>query len=157
MTILVTGGTGFIGSATVERLLAKGERVVVLDDLYRGHRAAVDNNVPLYQGRVGDLALVARIASEHRIEACVHFAALTYVGESVQDPQRYFENNLEQGIAFVGALLQDFLLPFLTNSLTDDYRKFIESRETPLVMLSKFEETQFGWDHALAGACLAHG
>jgi HD-like signal output (HDOD) protein len=60
-------------------------------------------------------------------------------------------------VAFVGALLQDFLLPFLTNSLTDDYRKFIESRETPLVMLSKFEATQFGWDHALAGACLAHG
>jgi UDP-glucose 4-epimerase len=104
MTILVTGGTGFIGSATVERLLAKGERVVVLDDLYRGYRAAVDKDVPFYQGRVGDRALVARIASEHRIEACVHFAALTYVGESVQDPQRYLENNLEQGIAFVGAL-----------------------------------------------------
>jgi UDP-glucose 4-epimerase len=105
MAILVTGGTGFIGSATVERLLAKGERVVVLDDLYRGHRAAVDKGVPFYQGRVGDGALVGRIASEHKIEACVHFAALTYVGESVQDPQRYFENNLEQGIAFVGALL----------------------------------------------------
>jgi UDP-glucose 4-epimerase len=105
MAILVTGGTGFIGSATVERLLAKGERVVVLDDLYRGHRAAVEKDVPLYQGRVGDGALVARIASEHKVEACVHFAALTYVGESVHDPQRYFENNLEQGIAFVGALL----------------------------------------------------
>jgi UDP-glucose 4-epimerase len=105
MAILVTGGTGFIGSATVERLLAKGERVVVLDDLYRGHRAAVGKDVPLYQGRVGDGALVARIASEHKVEACVHFAALTYVGESVHDPQRYFENNLEQGIAFVGALL----------------------------------------------------
>jgi len=76
--------------------------VVVLDDLYRGHRCAIDKNVPLYQGRVGDRALVARIASEHAIDSCVHFAALSYVGESVQDPQTYYENNLEEGIAFVG-------------------------------------------------------
>jgi UDP-glucose 4-epimerase len=102
MTILVTGGTGYIGSATVERLRTKGERVVVLDDLYRGHRCAIDQNVPLYEGRVGDRALVARIASEHAIDSCVHFAALAYVSESVQDPQTYYKNNVEQGIAFVG-------------------------------------------------------
>lgn len=59
-------------------------------------------------------------------------------------------------VAFVGALLQDYLLPFLTNALTEDYRQFIGSRETPLAMLSKFEEAHFGWDHALVGACLAH-
>lgn len=59
-------------------------------------------------------------------------------------------------VAFVGALLQDFLLPFLTNALTEDYREFLGSRATSLAMLSKFEEVHFGWDHALAGACLAH-
>jgi UDP-glucose 4-epimerase len=106
MTILVTGGAGYIGSVTVERLRRKGETVVVLDDLARGHRAAVDRDVPFYQGHVGDPALVARITAEHKIEACVHFAALTYVGESVSDPAKYFENNVQQGVAFFGALLK---------------------------------------------------
>lgn len=60
-------------------------------------------------------------------------------------------------IAFVGALLQDFMLPFLTNAMTDGYREFMGLRATPLAMLSKFEQTHFGWDHALVGACLARG
>jgi UDP-glucose 4-epimerase len=106
MTILVTGGAGYIGSVTVERLLAQGERVVVLDDLYRGHRDALSKDVPFYYGRVGDRALVERITAEHEIEACVHFAALTYVGESVVDPARYFENNVGQGIALMGTLVK---------------------------------------------------
>ena len=104
MTILVTGGAGYIGSATVERLQAKGERVVVLDDLFRGHRSAVDKQVPFYQGSVGDGALVERIAADHKISECVHFAALAYVGESVLKPAKYFENNVEQGISLIGAL-----------------------------------------------------
>lgn len=106
MAILVAGGAGYIGSVTVERLRAKGEQVVVLDDLRRGHRAALDADVPFYRGLVGDRALVARITNEHEIEACVHFAALAYVGESVAEPARYFENNVGQGVEFFGALLQ---------------------------------------------------
>src|SRR5271163_2798390 len=106
MAILVTGGAGYIGSVTVELLRAKGERVVVLDDLARGHRQAIDADIPFYQGRVGDRALSERIAKEHELESCVHFAALAYVGESVQDPSKYFENNMEQGIAFIGALVK---------------------------------------------------
>lgn len=104
MAILVTGGAGFIGSVTVELLRAKGEDVVVLDDLARGHRKALDRDVLFYQGCVGDRSLVSRIAAEHKIEACVHFAALAYVGESVSEPAKYFENNVEQGVALVGAL-----------------------------------------------------
>lgn len=106
MSILVTGGAGYIGSVTVERLKAKGEQVVVLDDLERGHRAALDSDVPLYHGRVGDRALVARIGIEHKIESCMHFAALAYVGESVAEPAKYYENNVEQGIALFGALME---------------------------------------------------
>jgi UDP-glucose 4-epimerase len=105
MTILVTVGTGDLGSATVERLRAKGEHVVVLDDLVHGHRRALDGEVPLYQGRVGDRSLVERITREPKVEECVHFAAPTSVGESVADPQRYFANNVEQGIALMGALV----------------------------------------------------
>ena len=105
MSILVTGGAGYIGSATVEHLLAKGESIVVLDDLYRGHRGALERGVPFYEGKVGDRALICRIAKEHPIESCIHFAALAYVGESVDDPAKYFENNVEQGTVFFGALL----------------------------------------------------
>lgn len=104
MAILVTGGAGYIGSVAVELLRATGERVVVLDDLARGHRQAIDADIPFYQGRVGDRALLAHVAKEHELESCVHFAALAYVGESVQEPTKYFENNVEQGIALMGAL-----------------------------------------------------
>jgi UDP-glucose 4-epimerase len=105
MSILVTGGAGYIGSVTVELLRARGYEVVVLDDLFRGHREAVDPAVPLYQGAIGDVALVRKIVAEHQVDACVHFAALAYVGESVEDPRRYFENNVSQGIALLGALV----------------------------------------------------
>ena len=104
MAILVTGGAGYIGSVIVDKLRDKGEEVVVLDDLRRGHRSAVLEDVPFYQGRVGDRALVASIAAEHKIEACIHFAALAYVDESILEPAKYFENNVEQGIALMEAL-----------------------------------------------------
>ncbi|MGA2510417.1 MAG: UDP-glucose 4-epimerase GalE [Candidatus Acidiferrales bacterium] len=106
MAILVTGGAGYIGSVTVERLRANGAQVVVLDDLGRGHHAALDRDVPFYEGRTGDRALLKRIAAEHKIDACVHFAALAFVGESVAEPARYFENNVEQGVALMSALLE---------------------------------------------------
>jgi UDP-glucose 4-epimerase len=106
MSVLVTGGAGYIGAAFVERLLAAGERPVVLDDLSRGHRDSVDPGVPFYQGRSGDQALVARIVKEEAVEACVHFAAFAYVGESVGQPQRYFDNNTAQALALFEALLE---------------------------------------------------
>jgi UDP-glucose 4-epimerase len=106
MAVLVTGGAGYIGSAFAERLLAEGEGVVVLDDLSRGHRAAVPAGASFYPGRTGDRALVARIAREHRLDACVHFAAYAYVGESVADPGRYFDNNFSQAQALFEALLE---------------------------------------------------
>src|ERR1700683_1688776 len=101
MKILGTGGAGYIGSVTVERLRSKGDEVVVLDDLVRGHRSSLGPDVPLYQGSVGDRALVGRLLKEHKIESCIHFAALTYVGESVADPARYFENNVTQGVSLI--------------------------------------------------------
>lgn len=105
MAILITGGAGYIGSVTTELLRARGEQVVVLDNLSRGHRAAVALDVPFYEGNIGDRELISRVALEHDIEACVHFAALAYVGESVAEPALYYENNLEQGIALLSALI----------------------------------------------------
>ncbi len=80
--------------------------MVILDDLARGHRAAVPSDVPFYEGSIGDRDLVSRIMQEHDIDACIHFAALAYVGESVAEPARYFSNNVEQGIALLDGLLK---------------------------------------------------
>jgi UDP-glucose 4-epimerase len=121
MAILVTGGAGYIGSVTVERLRAKHADVVVLDDLFRGHRAALDPDVPFYKGIVGDQALVARITTEHKIEECIHFAALAYVGESVAEPAKYYESNVGQGIAFLGALLKAGVRRFVFSSTCATY------------------------------------
>jgi len=105
MAVLVTGGAGYIGSAFVEHLALAGERVVVLDDLSRGHRAAVHPDAAFYAGRTGDRELVARIVREHPLDACVHFAAFAYVGESVSEPARYFDNNFTQAQVLVEALV----------------------------------------------------
>ena len=104
MGILVTGGAGYIGSVAVELFREHGEEVVVLDNLSRGHVAAVPAGVVFYKGDVGDRQLVQRIAREHEIEACVHFAALAYVGESVSDPALYYDNNVASGIAMLETL-----------------------------------------------------
>jgi UDP-glucose 4-epimerase len=104
MAVLVTGGAGYIGSAFVERLLNAGEPVIVLDDLSRGHRAAVDPRARFYCGRTGDRELVSRIVHEHAVDACAHFAAFAYVGESVSEPARYYDNNFTQASVLFDAL-----------------------------------------------------
>jgi UDP-glucose 4-epimerase len=103
--VLVTGGAGYVGSVIVEDLRARAVEVLVLDDLSRGHRDAVDPTIPFYRGNVGDPVLAARIAGEHRIDACVHCAAFAYVGESMIRPAQYFENNLAQTLAGLEALV----------------------------------------------------
>lgn len=143
MSILVTGGAGYIGSVTVERLRAQGEEVVVLDDLFRGHRAAIASDIPFYQGRVGDRALVQRIAREHRVDSCVHFAALTDVRESVAKPHLYFENNVEQGIAFFGALLEGGVRRVVLSStcaIYGDPERMPISEQTP-----QWPKNPYGW------------
>ncbi len=121
MAILVTGGAGYIGSVTVEDLRAKGEKVVVLDNLSRGHRAAVDSSVPFYQGEIGDKSLVAKVLSEHEIEACMHFSAFAYVGESVQNPRIYFENNAEQTTKLLDVLIEHDVKKFVFSSTCATY------------------------------------
>jgi UDP-glucose 4-epimerase len=106
MAVLVTGGAGYIGSAFVEQLLDAGEAVVVLDDLSRGHRDAVDSRAAFREGRTGDRALVADLVREHGIDSCAHFAAFAYVGESMTEPARYYENNFAQAAALLEALVE---------------------------------------------------
>jgi UDP-glucose 4-epimerase len=91
-TVLVTGGAGYIGSHTVLQLVARGERVVVLDDLSTGFRQAV-RDVPLVVGNVGDRKLVDQLLAEHKVDTVIHFAAHTIVPESVSNPLKYYGNN----------------------------------------------------------------
>ncbi|HEX5207493.1 MAG TPA: UDP-glucose 4-epimerase GalE [Steroidobacteraceae bacterium] len=91
-TILVTGGAGYIGSHVVLQLRARGERVVVLDDLSRGFRQAV-LDTPLIVGQVGDRDMVLKVLREHGIGTVMHFAAFTIVPESVAQPLKYYGNN----------------------------------------------------------------
>ena len=91
-TVLVTGGAGYIGSHVVLQLRARGERVVVLDNLGTGFRQAV-GDVPLVVGNVGDADLVAGVLREHDVDTVMHFAAHTIVPESVRDPLKYYGNN----------------------------------------------------------------
>ena len=106
MAVLVTGGAGYIGGTFTELLRGAGEKVVVLDNLSRGHRNAVDPNVPFYQGDIGNRELIQRIVAEQQIEAVVHFAAYAYVGESVHQPAMYFENNFTQTAALFETLIK---------------------------------------------------
>jgi UDP-glucose 4-epimerase len=105
MAILVTGGAGYVGSVTVDLLRARGEQVVVVDDLRYGHRDALEADVPLFVGRVGEREVVQRACREYSVDACVHFAARCYVGESVTDPRRYYEDNVSDTTSLLGTLL----------------------------------------------------
>lgn len=106
MAILITGGAGYIGSVTVEDFRKNGVDTVVLDNLVYGHRQAVHPDVPFYEGNTGDQELVRRICEEHEITACIHFAAYAYVGESTEQPERYFENNVSNTISLLKSLIE---------------------------------------------------
>src|SRR2546423_2084834 len=93
MSVLVTGGAGYIGGQTVLALLDRGEIPVVLDDLSTGHRVAVPPGVPFFLGDVGDSELIEHVIEVHRIEAILHFAAKIVVPDSVADPLGYYLSN----------------------------------------------------------------
>lgn len=101
--ILVVGGAGYIGSHMCKYLHRQGMRPVVVDNLSLGHRAAVRWG-PLYVGEMDDQALLDRLFSRHSIQAVMHFAALCYVGESMQQPLRYYRNNIAASLGLLAAM-----------------------------------------------------
>lgn len=95
MTVLVLGGAGYIGSHTVDRLISNGqEKVIVVDNLVTGHRAAVHPDAVFYQGDLADQAFMRQVFANHPdIDAVIHFAAYSLVAESMAQPLKYFDNN----------------------------------------------------------------
>jgi UDP-glucose-4-epimerase GalE len=106
MTVLVTGGAGYIGSHTVRLLASQGRDVVVLDSLELGDKSRL-GSVPLFQGVINDERIIEKICRKHDITDVVHFAAYKAVGESMDQPLRYYNNNVAGTIALVRSLLSN--------------------------------------------------
>lgn len=104
MNIMVTGGAGYIGSHTVKELLAEGHHVVTIDNLSKGHRAAVTGG-EFVHGDLQDIDLVQAVLRDYDITAVVHFAADSLVGESMEKPARYYQNNIVNGLNLLNAMV----------------------------------------------------
>ncbi len=116
MNILVTGGAGYIGSITSERLLQQGHDVTVLDNLSTGHRAAVPDGAEFVRGDIADQPLVLDLVQRVQPEVVLHFAASSLVGESMQKPVRYFENNTMGTLLLLKSLLSGGVRRFVLSS-----------------------------------------
>jgi UDP-glucose 4-epimerase len=104
LRVLVTGGAGYIGSVVTEELLSDGHEVVVFDNLYKGHRGAVVGGAEFVEGDLADGARVRETLKGRGIEAVIHMAADSLVGESVTDPAKYYRNNVVAGLTLLDAM-----------------------------------------------------
>ncbi|HEV8157768.1 MAG TPA: UDP-glucose 4-epimerase GalE [Pyrinomonadaceae bacterium] len=153
MAILVTGGAGYIGSVAVEDLRKQNESVVVLDNLVYGHRQAIDSSVAFYEGDIGDESLVQTILSEHEIEACMHFSAFAYVGESVEKPKIYYKNNFVQTLKLLDVLIENDVKKFIFSSTCATYG---EPQYVPIdEKHPQFPTSPYGWSKFMVERALA--
>jgi UDP-glucose 4-epimerase len=122
MKLLITGGAGYIGSHTTHLLAGRGHRIVVLDNLVFGHREAiVDSGVELVNGDIADRGLLEKLFSSYRFDAVIHFAAFAYVGESVHEPLRYYQNNLAAPLNLLEAMRDNGCQKFVLSSTCATY------------------------------------
>lgn len=118
--VLVTGGAGYIGSHTVKRLQARGYRPVVIDNLIYGHEWAL-HDCPLHVGDLRDRMFVDTVLRTYDFKAVFHFAAFAYVGESVRDPLKYYDNNVTGTLALLQALEKTQITKFVFSSTCATY------------------------------------
>lgn len=116
MKIFVTGGAGYIGSITTEMLLDAGHKVVVFDNLERGHRAALDRRAKFIKGDLQKRAQIFKALAAVKPDAVMHFAAYALVGESMQYPERYFNNNVVGGLNLADAMIAAGCKKFIFSS-----------------------------------------
>ncbi len=159
MRILVTGGAGYIGSHAVRLFLARGHDVWVYDNLAVGHRAAV----PRDRLVVGDLAEEHRLDHalvQHRIEAVVHYAAFTYVGESVKEPGKYYQNNLVNTLRLMECLRRHGVGRFVFSSTAATYgvpARVPITEDEPQKPINPYGSSKLAVERALADYAAAYG
>jgi UDP-glucose 4-epimerase len=146
MKILVTGGAGYIGSITVEQLIAAGEEVVVFDNLYQGHAAAVHPDAVFIEGDLADRAAIDAVMDAHKPDAIMHFASHTLVGESWEDPWRYLGENVTNGINLLQSAIDHGVMKFILSStanLFDDPERMPIDENERIVPGSPYGESKY--------------
>ena len=143
MNVLVAGGAGYIGSHAVKQLTQLGHRVVVVDNLFRGHREAVPPSVPFCQIDLNDTPALTETLARQRIQCVMHFAALAYVGESVAQPLAYYENNTAGTVSLLRAMASAGVKRMVFSSTCATYG---EPTSVPIVETMRQEPVSpYGW------------
>ncbi len=152
MTVLVTGGAGYIGSHTVHALVDAGERVVVLDNLSTGFATALPAPMLPVVGDVGDQALVAELIEDHEVEAIIHFAGSTIVPDSMKNPLGYYGNNTANSRALIEAAIKGGVRHFIFSSTAAVYgnpARVPVAEDAPTLPLSPY-----GWSKLMTEVML---
>src|SRR3954447_26732385 len=159
MTVLVTGGAGYIGSHMVHSLVDAGERVVVLDNLATGFDWAVAPDVPVVVGDTGDQTRVAALLAEHEVDAVIHFAASVVVPDSVRDPLGYYRNNTANSRTLIEAAVASGVRQFIFSSTAAVYgnpAKVPVTEDAPLAPMSPYGTSKMMTEMMLRDAGAAH-
>jgi UDP-glucose 4-epimerase len=160
MTILVTGGAGYIGSHMVHELVDAGEPVVVLDNLSTGFRYLIPGAVPFVAGSTGDRELVAETLRQYRVTAIIHFAASIVVPESISDPLGYYRNNTMNTCDLLDVAIEAGVKQFIFSSTAAVYgnAEQVPVREdAPTVPISPYGTSKLMSEIMLHDAGKAHG
>ncbi len=160
MNVLVVGGAGYIGSHCVRQLVAAGHRPVVLDNLAFGHRSAVCAEIPFYDTDLGNQKIVGQILREESIELVMHFAAFAYVGESVTEPRKYYNNNFVATLRLLETMLDKGVKKFVFSSTCATYG---EPQSLPIVEtlpqapINPYGQTKLDVENCLKSFAHAYG
>ncbi|MGO0062509.1 UDP-glucose 4-epimerase GalE [Brevibacillus fluminis] len=159
MAILVTGGAGYIGSHTVAELLRQGEEVVVVDNLSTGHKQAIVGGT-FYQGDIRDRNVLDAIFRQEEIEAVIHFAASSLVGESVLEPLKYYDNNLLGAYTLLRAMIDHGVKKAVCSSTAATYgepKRIPVQEGDPTEPTSPYGETKLAMENMFRWCDRAYG
>ncbi|MEV6751430.1 UDP-glucose 4-epimerase GalE [Streptomyces sp. NPDC051214] len=161
MTWMITGGAGYIGAHVVRALAGAGERVVVLDDVSAGVPERLPADIPLIRGSSLDGELLRRVFAEHEVTGVVHLAARKQVGESVEQPLRYYRENLGGLVTLLDAVAEAGIKRFVFSSSAAVYGNppdvDLVTESTPCVPINPYGETKLAGEWLVRAAGRAHG